>query len=149
MSAVPDDPTPTAVPSTDGVEVALWDLSPPPTGDDGGGGDEREPLLAAHATMFCGHIWAPVARHLDQFRWFAPDVRAHGHASTPPEVDLSWPAMARDMLAVVDQLTATGRTPRRAVGHSMGAAALLMAELARPGTFDEIWCYDPVVRPTP
>jgi pimeloyl-ACP methyl ester carboxylesterase len=118
--------------------LALWDL-----------GGEGEPLLAAHATMFCGHIWAPVTTHLGGFHCWAPDLRAHGHTLTPAEVDLSWPAVARDLLATVDHLSALGVRPRRAIGHSMGAAALLLAEAARPGTFDELWCYDPVVRPTP
>jgi pimeloyl-ACP methyl ester carboxylesterase len=122
----------------DGVGLALWDL-----------GGTGEPLLAAHATMFCGHIWEPVAEHLDGFHCWAPDLRAHGHTVTPAEVDLSWPAVARDLLATVDHLSVRGARPRRAIGHSMGAAALLLAELARPGTFDELWCYDPVVRPTP
>ena len=123
------------MPSADDVTLALWDL--------GGSG---EPLLAVHATMFCGHLWAPVAAHLPQFRWWAPDLRAHGHSRTPPGADLSWPAVAADVLATVDHL---GLRDVRAVGHSMGAAALLLAEMARPGTFASLWLYDPVVRPSP
>jgi pimeloyl-ACP methyl ester carboxylesterase len=133
----PPEPSlvPSLVPSTDDVELALWDL--------GGAGP---PLLAVHATMFCGHIWAPVAPHLTTYHWWAPDLRAHGHSRTPPAADLSWPAMAADVLATVDHL---GLRDVRAVGHSMGAAALLLAEMARPGTFSTLWLYDPVVRPSP
>ena len=35
------------------------------------------------------------------------------------------------------------------VGHSKGAASLLLAEQARPGTFRALWLYEPVVVPTP
>ena len=38
-------------------------------------------------------------------------------------------------------------TPRLAAGHSLGGAAILMAELARPGTFDRAWVYEPVTIP--
>lgn len=122
-------------PSTDGVDVAVHDL--------GGAG---EPLLLVHATMFCGPIWGPVAAHLDRFHAYAPDLRAHGLTPLPPGAPLEWSSIAEDVLAVVDHL---GLEAPRAVGHSMGAACLLLAELARPGTFSALWLYDPVVRPTP
>lgn len=122
-------------PSTDGVSVAVHDL-----------GGEGEPLLLVHATMLCGPIWAPVAAHLDRFHAYAPDLRAHGRTPLPPGASLEWAAIADDVLAVVDHL---GLDAPRAVGHSMGAACLLLAELARPGTFSALWLYDPVVRPDP
>jgi pimeloyl-ACP methyl ester carboxylesterase len=122
------------VPSTDGVVVALHDL----------GGTGR-PVLFAHATGFCGRMWAPVVAHLPGWRAWAPDVRAHGDALIAPETPLGWAAVARDLLAVVDHV---GLVDVVAVGHSMGAASLLLAETARPGTFAALYCYEPVTPPT-
>ena len=33
------------------------------------------------------------------------------------------------------------------VGHSAGGAALILAELERPGTFRALWCFEPVLPP--
>lgn len=119
--------------STDGVRVALHQL-----------GGEGEPVLLAHATGFCGRMWEPVARHLTGHRALAFDARAHGRSITPDTASLSWRAVAADLLAAVDALGLQGC---RAAGHSMGAAALLLAERARPGTFSALYCYEPVTSP--
>lgn len=121
--------------TTDGVEVAYDDL--------GGSGP---PLLFAHATGFHGHVWRPVAAELaDAFHGFTFDERGHG--DTPPSPDgQSWLGFARDALAVVDD---AGLERPFAVGHSAGGAALLLAELERPGTFRALWCFEPVLPPSP
>lgn len=117
----------------DGVRLAVHNL--------GGVGEE---VLFAHATMFSGLTWAPVVRRLRGIRALAPDLRAHGASPAPADADVSWARVGLDLLAVVDHLGLAGT---RAVGHSMGACSLLLAELARPGTFSSLWLYDPVVRP--
>ena len=118
----------------DGVPVAYADL----------GGRGGRPLLFAHATGFHGHVWRPVAAHLtDEFHAFTFDERGHG--DTPPSEDgQSWHGFARDALAIVDT---EGLDRPFGVGHSAGGAALLLAELARPGTFRALWCYEPVLPP--
>src|SRR6266508_869315 len=50
--------------------------------------------------------------------------------------------MADDVLAAADVL---GRSSLRGVGHSMGGAALLQAELARPGLLRSAYLYEPTI----
>jgi pimeloyl-ACP methyl ester carboxylesterase len=119
------------VASTGGVRVAVHEL----------GGTGR-PILFAHATGFCGPVWQPVARQLGDHRNVALDLRAHGRSSRPDDGDLHWRGAAEDLLAVVD---AIGLDDSIGVGHSMGGAALLLAEQARPGTFEALWLYEPIV----
>lgn len=99
-------------------------------------------ILFAHATGFHGHVWRPVAGHLsDAFSSYAFDQRGHG--DTPPSpAGQSWVGFAHDALAVVD--AARLEWPF-GVGHSSGGAALLLAELARPGTFRALWLYEPIL----
>ncbi|MCP5029850.1 MAG: alpha/beta hydrolase [Actinomycetia bacterium] len=121
------------IPSTDGVTLEVHDL-----------GGDGPPLLWCHATGFCGAVWQSLARQIPNRRSWAPDFRGHGASTPPAGLDYRWHGMARDVLAVVDELGLTG-VP--AVGHSMGAASLLLAEAARPGTFERIWAFEPVVFP--
>lgn len=130
--------------TTDGVQVAYDDL-----------GGDGELLLFAHATGFHGQVWRPIAAELaDAFHAYTFDERGHG--DTPPSPDgQSWLGFARDALAVVDAMRTDadgdddvdGRP--FAVGHSAGGAALLLAELERPGTFRSIWCFEPILPPSP
>jgi pimeloyl-ACP methyl ester carboxylesterase len=122
------------VPSTDGVTLALHDL-----------GGDGPPLLLCHPTGFLAMTWAPLAAELAgvAHSW-ALDFRGHGDSTSPATLDFGWSGMADDVLAVVDDLGLTGV---RAAGHSMGGAALLMAEQRRPGTFARLWLYEPIVFP--
>lgn len=127
---------PRFVTGEDGLRLAVYDL----------GGDGPD-LLLVHATGFCGGVWAPVAKHLDGFHVTALDVRGHGR-SDAPTIDvapgMSWAGTGADVLTAVDAL---GLSDPLGVGHSMGGASLLIAELERPGLFRALWAYEPIVFP--
>lgn len=125
-------PDPIPIDSADGTRIAVYDV--------GGHGDD---VLFVHATGFCAGVWLPVMRRLPGFRRAALDVRGHGRSATP-EAGMDWHGTAEDVLAAVDRL---GLRDVVGVGHSMGGASLLLAELARPGTFRTMWLYEPIVFP--
>jgi pimeloyl-ACP methyl ester carboxylesterase len=126
------------IPTTDGLELAVHDL-----------GGHGPTLLLSHATGFHGMVWQPMARHLTaHYRAVTFDYRGHGDSDRPGGDTVHWQGYVDDAIAVVDALPGLGLgTPRFAVGHSMGGAALLMAEVARPGTFTAIVLYEPIVFP--
>lgn len=121
------------IPSTGGVTVAVHDL-----------GGEGPDVLLAHATGFHGLVWRALAHHLRGLHAVAPDLRGHGLSPAPAGLALDWDGFADDVLAVVDAL---GLHRPIGVGHSKGGAALLRAEIRRPGTFAGIWCFEPIVFP--
>ncbi len=133
MTPIPQVPV-RQVPSTDGVTLALHDL-----------GGDGPPLLLCHPTGFLAMTWAPLAAVLSGVaHCWALDFRGHGDSTSPASLDFAWTGMADDVLAVVDDLGVVGVA---AAGHSMGGAALLMAEQRRPGTFSRLWLYEPIVFP--
>lgn len=121
--------------STDGVQVALHDL--------GGAGP---PLLFVHATGFHGNCYRQIATRLHDVRHcFAPDLRGHGDTNVPDGDRFAWDGMAEDLCAVLDHMRVD--EPIDFVGHSMGGAAILGAELRRPGTIRTAWLFEPIVFP--
>lgn len=139
MPAPPPMPDPIEVPSSDGVTLAAYD-SPP-------GGDHTPPggpeVLLSHANGFCAGVFAPLVHALGDRRCVSYDARAHGH-SDRGSADMSWEGHRDDVLAVHDAL---GLSRPVGVGHSMGGAALLLAEQLRPGTFAALWLFEPIVFP--
>ncbi len=126
------------VATPDGVEIATYDW--------GGSGP---PLLLAHATGFHGRVWVPVAAALRRrYHCWSFDARGHGDSSPAGDGNYDWRGFGRDVLAVVAGLgLGPGQAPvrPRGVGHSSGGAALLLAEEDEPGTFEALYCYEPVV----
>jgi pimeloyl-ACP methyl ester carboxylesterase len=124
------------VSATDGVHLALHEH----------GGDGR-PTLFAHATGFHGAVWEPMSAALGgAYERWAIDFRAHGGSVVPPEGPLPWTAMGADVLSVVDDLDLPSGS-LLGIGHSMGGAALLLAEQARPGLFAGLWLFEPITPP--
>lgn len=139
-------PEPVHTTSADGTRIATYDFGPghsddnrDPGTDIDGGGD----LLLAHATGLCAGVWLPLAAALSEYRVATFDARGHGLSEEPTTMD--WLRTAEDVLATVDAL---GLERPFGVGHSMGGASLLLAELARPGTFRGLWVFEPIVFPS-
>jgi pimeloyl-ACP methyl ester carboxylesterase len=128
-----------------GLSVALHDLGGSRVQGAGAPEDCRPPLLLAHATGFHGMVWRPLAAALaDRWHAHAIDFRGHGDSPLPPGLDITWEGFADDVLAAVDAL---GGGPLAAIGHSKGGAALLTADIRRPGTFSALYLYEPIVLP--
>lgn len=124
------------VPTPDGLTLAVHEL----------GGSGR-PTLLCHATGFHGAVWEPMAAALgDGFERWALDFRAHGHSPVAADQPLGWTEFGDDVLTVVDYLDLSPGEIL-GVGHSMGGAALLLAEQIRPGTFAGLWLYEPITPP--
>jgi len=124
---------PSSVRSTNGVTLALHDL-----------GGQGPAVLLCHATGFHGRAYGPFAAYLSAaYHVYALDFRGHGASTPPDDEEFDWGGMAQDVLACVE---AIGIRPIPAIGHSMGGAAILLAELSHPGTFSEAYVYEPIVR---
>ncbi|MGH9279158.1 MAG: alpha/beta fold hydrolase [Acidimicrobiales bacterium] len=142
------------LPSTDGVEVAVYDWAGAGLRDPNAVAGLRDPnavaggrpLLFAHATGMCAGVWAPLASRLaPAFGSYGLDLRGHGRSTQPAHgTEGIWRGFTADVRAAVDGL---GLDRPVGVGHSSGGAALLMAEADRPGTFSALWCYEPIVWP--
>lgn len=129
--------TPKRVPitSTDGVTTVAWDF-----------GGDGPPMVFSHATGFHSRVWDQMIAHLtDDFRCVSIDLRGHGDSVVPEETGYAWSGMGQDLLATIDALNLG--EGMAAVGHSMGGAAILLAEGVRPGTFASAWLFEPITIP--
>ncbi|MFZ0013929.1 MAG: alpha/beta hydrolase [Acidimicrobiia bacterium] len=98
-------------------------------------------VYLSHATSFCGAVWDPVVSALDDMETVAWDQPGHG-AGPSIEVPVSWSVFGEHVL----DITKRGGI---GVGHSMGAAALAMAQIADPGRFKALILIEPVMFPAP
>lgn len=124
------------VTSSDGVTVALHELSGPLSG--------RDLVLVCHATGFSALCYSALGRVLgSRFDVVGLDFRGHGDSTVPSDGDFDWSRMTADVFAVLRALGVS--RPVRLVAHSMGASVALLAERERPGTFSAAFLYEPIV----
>jgi pimeloyl-ACP methyl ester carboxylesterase len=98
-------------------------------------------VYLAHATSFCAGVWRPVIAGLAGLDNVAWDFAGHGNG---PHLDrpVDWSVFGSQVL----EETQPGGV---GVGHSMGGAALVMAQLADPGRFRALLLIEPIIYPGP
>jgi pimeloyl-ACP methyl ester carboxylesterase len=122
------------IPSTRGVTLALHHF-----------GGDGPTLMVNHATGFHAKCYLPMMPTLTQhFDVWGADFAGHGGSTIPKDNNFSWTGFAEDVLAVIDHI---GASSVRAFGHSMGAAATLLAEKERAGVIEAAWLYEPIIFP--
>ncbi len=135
------------VPSSDGVELAVFDLSSERRSTERPAGDRGATLLISHATGFHGRCYQPMADELaDVAHAVAFDYRGHGDTASPPD-NIDWQRYGDDATAMATWLSERAGEPIVAFGHSMGGACLLMAAHRKPLLFRSIIAFEPIVFP--
>jgi pimeloyl-ACP methyl ester carboxylesterase len=95
----------------------------------------------SHATSFCGGVWDPVRDSLGDIETVAWDHPGHGHGPGL-ELPVDWRRFGEYVLDVTEP-------GGLGVGHSMGAAALAMAQVSDPTRFRCLILIEPIVFPGP
>ena len=103
-------------------------------------GEERPgtPLLLLHGLLGSLVNWQGIARKLaGRHPVIVPDLRNHGRS--PQDPDVSYPAMAGDLLELMDDLEVAQVVP---VGHSMGGKAAMWLALENPRRVEKLVVVD-------
>jgi pimeloyl-ACP methyl ester carboxylesterase len=101
-------------------------------------------MLLAHATGFCGGVWAPLVEAFKtRFRVITLDQRGHGD-SDKPDTTYDWHLFVDDLAAVIAYLELEDIV---LVGHSKGGAAVAGVAARRPSGVSRVVLIDPVLMP--
>ena len=103
-------------------------------------------MLLCHPNGFCADVWSHACGILrkNSFKCAAIDLLGHGDAPPFNSSRPDWTELAEhvaDATMMMQSFRLVG------VGHSLGAASILAAELLRPGTFERIVLYEPILIP--
>lgn len=153
-------------------EMALFSRSVPTTyaTPTSGTSNHHEPTLRVfmvHGNGFCKELWLPmvddVAERLrssgsrlaagaTRIDFIGLDLPNHGDSQAIP-FPLDWWKFGKVVLEVVHTLGYRQRQHKQdtfiGLGHSLGGATLLMAQVLEPGTFDKLLVIEPMIFPPP
>lgn len=108
-------------------------------------------LLFCHATGFCKEVWQPLIDDMAaalgdglQLDYIMFDLSGHGDSRAAATGFNYMEHLPIDCLEVVDEFAAGKEII--AVGHSLGAAALVCTEIKYPGTFLSLILYEPILK---
>ncbi len=95
-------------------------------------------VIMIHGLFGASTNWMGVAPKLaEHYRLILPDLRNHGRS--PHDARMDYPAMAADLLELMDDLALESAA---LVGHSMGAKAAMWLALHEPGRVDRLMSVD-------
>ncbi len=103
-------------------------------------GQERggRPLVLLHGLLGSLVNWQRIARRLGkEYRVLVPDLRNHGRS--PHDPDVSYPALAGDVLELLDE---QGLEQAVLVGHSMGGKTAMSLALGHPDRVERLAVVD-------
>ena len=102
--------------------------------------------MLSHATGFHGRCFDPVVESLHtDYECTSFDFRGYGDSNLPNDWPVAWQGYCDDALAITKSLQ--NKNQIIAVGHSMGATALVMAALIEPELFKALILYEPIIFP--
>jgi pimeloyl-ACP methyl ester carboxylesterase len=125
------------VAAPDGLAVCVHEFGP----------EEGRPVIMGHPMGYNAPVMGPLAQRLAGMRSYVPDLRGHGATRVAPDYDFPVDSLARDVLGCVDVVAQESGEPAVGFGHSLGAAALVLAEAMRPGSFRCLYLYEPAIMP--
>lgn len=108
-------------------------------------GGDGPPLLISHATGFHGRCYRSLAAHITGWSVWALDYRGHGASRDDAAEPLDWWCFVDDFDVVVEHLGSDGPIP--VVGHSMGAATVLLAALRGQDGIAGLVGFEPIAPP--
>ena len=103
-------------------------------------------VMLSHATGFHGRCFDPVVESLNtDYECTSFDFRGYGDSNLPNDWPVAWQGYCDDALAIARSLQ--NKNQIIAIGHSMGATALVMAALIEPELFKALILYEPIIFP--
>jgi len=91
---------------------------------------EGRPLAVLHGLYGSARNWATAAKRIAALGWRALALDLRNHGASPWADEMSYPAMADDVIETLAEAGVTG--PLVLLGHSMGGKTAMAAALARP-----------------